>query len=186
MVHNVALLEVKLNDVLVNLVSRLSHLPALPEGERAKIEREEGGKMRDPGNEVASWNLYCTFFGSQKVRCSFLFSLLQKCLLYFENLSHKNVDFFSRTKSNTWVLARQRSKLNFQVKLVYSGLGNYSSLFFSPFHTMLNKKDKNGFFFLHGENASLQNIWNVLQSTLRQSVRDIAEKFRFQNVVRPH
>ena len=55
--------------------------------------------------------------------------------------------FFSRTKSNTWVLARQRSKLNFQVKLVYSGLGNYSSLFFSPFHTMLNKKDKNGFFF---------------------------------------
>ena len=105
MIHNVTLLEVKLNDVLVNLVSRFSPPSALPEGERAKIEREEGGKMRDPGNEVASWNRYCTFFGSQKVRCSFLFSLqkvaLQKCLLYFENLSHKNVDFFSRTKSNT-------------------------------------------------------------------------------------
>lgn len=62
-IHNVALLEVKLNDVWVNLVPRLPHLPALPE----KGEREEGGKMKDPGNEVASWNRYCTFFDSQKV-----------------------------------------------------------------------------------------------------------------------
>lgn len=66
-IHNVALLEVKLNDVLVNLVPRLPHLPALPEKRGVGREREEGGKMRDPANEVASWNRYCTFFDSQKV-----------------------------------------------------------------------------------------------------------------------